>query len=418
MRCEILSTGDELRSGSIVDTNAPYIAKRLEECGLFVSRHTCVGDTESELIDILKEIGNRADITIVTGGLGPTNDDITSKAASIASETDLVFNEEAYETVKRFFKSRNVEISETNKKQAYLPEGSEVIPNKIGTAPGFICKVSNCSFFFLPGVPYEMKKMLKDFVIPKISEINGDDKLFNKIDSVTLFNLPESKAGEILSPIEDNYKFVKVGLRAKFPELQIKLYGTGKIEKEVNKEIENAKKEVLEIASDWVVSEDGLSLAEELGKLLVNRSETVAIAESCTGGLISSTLTDISGSSDFFLFSGVTYSNEAKMKVLNVSEDTLIKYGAVDVETAKEMAIGARKAAGATYGISTSGIAGPTGGTDEKPVGTVCIGISSEFETKGFKIIYKSNMRKINKMIFAAKALDLLRRYILKLEMS
>jgi nicotinamide-nucleotide amidase len=418
MRCEILSTGDELRSGSVLDTNAPYITKRVEECGLFVSRHTCVGDNGDELIEVFNEIGERSDIAFVTGGLGPTNDDITAYAAAKASSSELVFSEEAFETVKRFFVGRNIEISESNKKQAYIPENATVIPNMIGTAPGFICNISGCNFFFLPGVPYEMKDMMKSFVIPKIMEMNGEENLFNIIESITLFNLPESKLGEMISPVENRYKNVQVGIRAKFPQLQIRLYGKGQDKDLVIEELAKAKKDVIEITSNWVVSNVGRTLEEELGEILKERNATIALAESCTGGLISSSLTDVSGSSDFFLFSGVTYSNDAKMKILGVSEDTLIKYGAVDVETAKEMAEGTRKVSGATYGISTSGIAGPTGGTDEKPVGTVCIGISSELETKGFKIVYKSNSRLINKRIFAAKALDLLRRYILRLEME
>jgi len=413
MKGEILATGDEIRSGALVDSNSAHISQKLEEIGISVVRHSCVGDDEDILTAILKEIGSRTNICIVTGGLGPTSDDLTSESAAKAAGVKLVISKTALSSVENFFKTRKRLFNPSNKKQALLPEGAECLFNPIGSAPGFSLKIDRCLFFFLPGVPPEMRKMLADKVLPRIEKLHGKTKKYCQNRMITTFGLTEAAVNEKLTDFPNLFKELKLGLRANFPVIQVKLYGTG--------EDRNALNELLDKASDWIsnkignriVSMDGASMESVVGDLLVGEKATVTVAESCTGGLISHLLTNVPGSSNFFLFSGVTYSNQSKSKVLGVSPSTLKKYGAVHEETAKEMAKGAQHISGATYGLSTTGIAGPDGGTESKPVGTVCIGIATPHSVRAHRYHFSSFNRPMNKKIFAMTALDLLRKELL-----
>ncbi|MBC8392450.1 MAG: competence/damage-inducible protein A [Deltaproteobacteria bacterium] len=414
MIAEILSTGDEIRSGALIDSNSAYIAQRLEEIGFPVLRHTSVGDDVNVIVSTLKEIGSRSDVAVVTGGLGPTTDDLTAEAAAKAAGVELKLDEVALSTIERFFKRLNRPMSETNRKQAMLPEGSERLDNPIGTAPGFMLKVDRCHFFFLPGVPAEMRLMLSDKVLPRLVKLRGIDRSYFLVKTISTFGLPESTTGEKLADLTSAFPDVKLGLRAKFPEIQIKLYVNGDDEKKLNDLIEKATEWVLEQIGNRVFATDGSTMEEIIGRLIKEKKATLAIGESCTGGLISHWLTNVSGSSDYFLFSGVAYSNEAKINVLGVSRETLERYGAVHEETVKEMAEGARRVSGATYGIATSGIAGPDGGTEDKPVGTVCIGVASPMGVEGRRFFFPFGERTRNKQIFAMTALDLLRRELMR----
>lgn len=410
MIAEILSTGDEIRSGALIDSNSAYIAEKLEDAGIEVVRHTCVGDNMEDLVSILKEIGTRADIALVTGGLGPTEDDLTTEAAAKAVGAELVLDKAALSQIEEFFRTRKYTMSASNRKQAMIPQGAECLYNPVGTAPGFALKINQCHFFFMPGVPFEMHRMLSDKVLPLTEELQGDTRKFCIVKTISAFGLPESATGERLAGLTEKFPGIKLGLRAKFPEIQVKLYGNGEDENVLKALLENAAKWVLEQLGNKVFSPDGSSMEAVVGELLRQNSATIAVAESCTGGLISHWLTNVPGSSDYFLFSGITYSNEAKAKVLGVSSETLAQYGAVHEETAKEMAQGARHISGATYGLSTSGIAGPDGGTDEKPVGTVCVGLATPNGVKARQFNFSSGRRLMNKSIFAMTALDMLRR--------
>ncbi len=418
MIVEILSTGDELRTGSVVDTNASYISSVFEESGIEISRHSCVGDEMKTLVDVLLEIGNRADIAIVTGGLGPTTDDITIEASAVAGKKKLVINETALKEIDNYFNKINKKRNESDLKQALIPEGSIIIPNNHGTAPGVELKINKCRFFFLPGVPYEMKFMLNDFVLPAIQKNTDLKSKYNIIKNISLFGLGEAEVNTRLSGIDKHFSHVRIGYRAIFPEIQVKLYGSCDDLNLLNSEIEKASELIIEKVGEWIFSKKGLSMEAEVGSLLLENNSTIALAESCTGGLISSMLTDVPGSSDYFIFSGVTYSNDAKIKVLNVPVETIEKHGAVHEETAKLMAENVRKITGATWGLSTSGIAGPRGGTDEKPVGTVCIGVASQNDSKSFRFNFHYGDRAKNKKIFAIAALNLLRKEILKKKIS
>ena len=409
MIAEILVTGQEILSGSVIDTNSAHIAQTLEEAGLEVTRHVCVGDDMEIIVSIIKEISKRADVAVVTGGLGPTADDITAEASAKSAGVELVLNRLALRAVEDFFKERKRTMTSSNKKQAMLPKGSECLYNPVGTAPGFSMKIGRCSFFFIPGVPFEMNRMLSDIVLPRIEKHQGRAREVNLAKTISTFGLTESAIGEQLAGLTAEFPEIKLGIRAKFPEIHVTLYCRGKDDKGLDQSMGKASEWVMKKIGEKVFSDDGDSMEAVVGGLLAGKKATLAVAESCTGGLISHWLTNVPGSSEYFLYSGVTYSNESKSKLLGVSTKILERYGAVHEETVKEMAEGVRRVAGSTYGLATSGIAGPAGGTNDKPVGTVCIGVAAPHSVKGFRFFFPFYSRSRNKKIFAMTALDLLR---------
>ena len=413
MKIEILVTGNEIMSGTVIDRNSAHIAAKLEEAGFSVMRHTCVGDNIEDLVLVLQEIGSRSDAALVTGGLGPTPDDLTAQAVATSAGVDLVLDLTALRRVENYFKTRNRTMPDSNKKQAMLPRGAKIILNPVGTAPGFMLKIDRCLFFFLPGVPFEMQRMLSDTVLARLEKLRGDVCEYSMTRTISTFGLAESATAERLTGISGMFPEINFGFRAKFPEIQIKLYGKGKNKEALHQYMDKAAAAIIEKMGDKVFSEDESSMEAVVGRLLLKENATIAVAESCTGGLISHLLTNVPGSSNYFLFSGVTYSNEAKQKVLRVSSEILEHYGAVHENTAKEMAAGVRQIAESDYGLAISGIAGPDGGTDEKPVGTVCIGVATRRSTQGFRFFFPFNSRGRNKKIFAMKALDILRRELL-----
>jgi nicotinamide-nucleotide amidase len=316
--------------------------------------------------------------------------------------------------VTAFFEKRNIPMSPQNRKQALLPETADYINNPVGTAPGFELQINRCRFFFMPGVPHEMKQMLQAAVLPAISRLRGDHHLAAEVRTICTFGLPESVVDEKLAGVPAQFPELQMGLRAAFPVIQVKLYGRDADPRKLNRQLADAESQVVDILGDTVFSTLGESMAAVLGRLLLARQATVAVAESCTGGLIASKLTDIPGSSDYFLFSGVAYANTAKEKILGVPPAVLQQHGAVHPETARHMAAGAREVSGADYAIATSGIAGPGGGTDAKPVGTLCVGLATPETSRGFHYTFPFRNREQNKQLFAAVAMNKLRQELLK----
>lgn len=412
MIAEILSTGDEICSGAVIDSNSAHIAEKLMELDIEVVRHTCVGDDLAALVNILTEIGGRSDIAVITGGLGPTKDDLSAEAAAAAAGTRLERNEEAVSYIEGFFDRYHREASESDYKQALLPQGASPIFNARGTAPGFWLTIGRSRCYFMPGVPHEMTAMLTDHVIPDIqANLQAPDK-FQRIRSLSAFGLPEARVNDRLSGLAAAFPNVRYGLLARFPVIYIKLIATGKDPEQLCRNLDQASSWAREKLGDYVFSSEGNAIESEVGKLLRATGATVAAAESCTGGLVADMLTNVSGSSDYFLLSTVTYANSAKIEILNVPADVIEKNGAVHEETARLMAEGVRRISGATYGIATSGIAGPTGGTDEKPVGTVCIGIAGPDGAAGERHHSPFKERMANKQIFAVLALNVLRKQL------
>lgn len=414
MIAEIISTGDEVLTGAVVDSNAAHIAGRLHEIGIAVGRHVCVGDDPEALAAVLCETGQRAGIAVVTGGLGPTVDDITAVAAARAAGLGLEENPVARSYIASFFKRYGRPVSDSDAKQARLPAGARPILNPMGTAPGFTMTIGKCRFFFLPGVPSEMRRMMADSVIPELEAhcAGTGERRFYREKRISLFGLPESHVNERLADLTASPGSVTFGMLAEFPVIHVKLCAHGRDVHALEAAIESAAGLVRERVGDFVFSERGESMEEVIGGLLKERSATLALAESCTGGLIASRITNVAGSSQYFLCSAVTYANEAKIRMLGVSPATLASCGAVSEETAREMAEGARRISGADYALAVSGIAGPGGGTPEKPVGTVCIGLCGPGRSDAVCRCYRFDNRLANKRIFAEAALDRLRRAI------
>ena len=413
MIAEVLATGDEIRSGALVDSNSAYIARELEAVGVEVVRHTSVGDDPESIVSILQEIACRADIAVVTGGLGPTDDDLTTAAAARAAGVELVLDPGALDSVEEFFKARQLPLTPINKKQALLPASAQCLMNPIGTAPGFQLKIEGCEIFFLPGVPFEMRQMLTAEVLPRLIQLQGRARSVRLVKTLSTFGLTESATAEHLDGFEERFPHIKLGFRAKFPEIHVKLYGSGLDEDELRSKLAKAEDWVAQQLGSKIFSNTGESLEQAVGNLLRARNETLAVAESCTGGLIADLLTEVPGSSDYFKLSAVTYANSAKINILGVAAGTLDIHGAVSEETAREMAQGAQRISGATYGLATSGIAGPGGATDGKPVGTVCIGLATPDLVNGRRYHFTFGNRRMNKRMFAAAALELLRRELL-----
>ena len=413
MIAEVLATGDEIRSGALVDSNSAYIARILEEAGVEVVRHSCVGDDPESIVCILREIAGRSDIAVVTGGLGPTDDDLTTAAAARAAGVEVVLDPLALDSVEAFFKTRKFPLTPSNKKQALLPAGADCLINTVGTAPGFQLKIEGCEVFCLPGVPFEMRQMLANEVMPRLMKLQGQTRSVRLVKTLSTFGLAESATAGKLSGFEDHFAHIKLGFQAKFPEIHVKLYGTGMDEDQLRSQLEKAEHWVAQQLGDRIFSNTGGSLEEAVGNLLRARQATLAVAESCTGGLIADLVTDVPGSSDYFVLSAVTYANQAKIDILGVVSGILDRHGAVSEETAKEMARGVQRISGATYGLATSGIAGPGGATDDKPVGTVCIGLATSDSVSGRRYHFTFDNRRMNKRIFAATALELLRRELL-----
>ncbi len=411
MIAQIISTGDEVLLGDIVDTNAAFLSASLINLGIQVKGIRCVGDDVDDIVTAIDQISCSADICIVTGGLGPTSDDLTALACSKAANDCLELKEDALKSMKAFFDKRGFELTKENEKQAFLPSKSQMIINNYGTAPGFFIEIHDCLFFFLPGVPSEMKSMFNNEVTKSLK--NKFDLVQNiLIERLTVFGLGESKVGWLLRDFKNHFPSLRLGFRAAFPVIEVKIMNGETVQDygETTSLMNAAKIWVINHLENKVVSKRGWSIAREVGYLLASQKKTIAIAESCTGGLISHMITDVAGSSDYFLFTGVTYTNDAKINILGVNKQTIIDHGAVHKQTALEMAQGVRKIVDADYGISTTGIAGPGGGTKEKPVGMVCIGVAGANEAKSKTFQFSFEDRDKHKLIFAMTALELLRR--------
>ncbi|SMC87329.1 competence/damage-inducible protein cinA [Desulfocicer vacuolatum DSM 3385] len=412
MKAEILSTGDEVLWGEIDDSNASWLARRLRECGVDVTRVSCVGDDIATISSVMAETSSRCDMVLVTGGLGPTGDDLSAQAAAVATGDDLILNKGAFESMADYFALKGWDMTKGNEKQAMLPSKAVMMDNVCGTAPGFCLEHGQARFYFMPGVPREMKAMFNRHILPEL-DARYPSRQKATLCRLTLFGLPESKTGHKLRDFYAHFPGMRLGFRASFPFIQVK-FGSdpfaGDAGRVTSDDMAAAKAWVLEQLGRYVISTAGISLEARVGELLKQKGQTLAVAESCTGGLIASQLTDVAGSSDYFLLSAVTYANDAKMAVLGVKKETLAFHGAVHEQTALEMALGVRERSGADWGVSTSGVAGPGGGSESRPVGMVCIGVAGPDTAKAFTYNFSYGDRGMNKKMFAAMALERLRR--------
>lgn len=410
MKAEILSVGTELLLGDILNTNAQYISKELANLGINVYYQTVVGDNPERLKDAYNFALSRADIVITTGGLGPTKDDLTKEIAAEYFNKKLVLDNKSLEEIVTFFKKINREFSENNKKQAYFPDGCTILENHNGTAPGCIIEGNNKIAILLPGPPKEMMPMLNEGAIPYLKRFQKGT-LVSKVLRIT--GIGESSVDNLIGYIIDRQTNPTVAPYAKDNEVILRLTAKANNEEEAYKLIAPVEKEIREKLEDInVYGIQNETIEEIVAKLLINNKLTIAMAESCTGGLLSGQLINYPGISSVFMEGAVTYSNAAKMNRLKVKETTLNKFGAVSSECAAEMAEGIAKAAGTNIGVSTTGIAGPDGGTVEKPVGLVYVGVYINGTVKTKKLNLVGNRQKIRDRAVAS-TLDWLRRELI-----
>jgi nicotinamide-nucleotide amidase len=415
MRAEIISIGDEILTGQIADTNSPFMAEKLTGEGIEVVFSTCVGDDIEKIAEAFGTAGSRADVIIATGGLGPTSDDLTKKAIVKVFKRNLVFHEEILKKIEKSFEKRGLSMPKIDQNQALLPQGAKPLANRWGVAPGIFIEAESGGgktlFFALPGVPLEMKWMLENEVLPILRSKKPESLILHRKLRTT--GIPESVVYEKIQGLIDPKGDVKIAFLPSYLGVDMRMTTSLKQKGEAEAKIKELEKKVREILGTYIYGTDDQTLEEVVGKLLSERKKTIAVAESCTGGLIGAKFTNVSGSSEYFERGVVTYSNQAKTELLKVPPEIIEKYGAVSEEVAILMAEGVRKLAKTNYGLSVTGIAGPTGGTPEKPVGLVYIGFAHENDSFAQRFQFGGD-RMTNRERAAQAALNIVRLFLIK----
>src|SRR5918995_752415 len=379
---EIITIGTEMLLGDLVDTNTAWISQRLAEMGVAIYRHTTVGDNLERIVEALREASSRSTLVITTGGLGPTSDDLTSACLSTLTGREMVEYPEAREHVNEMFKRFGRKPTENNYKQALFPQGTELIPNPVGTAMGALVEWEGTLFATLPGVPAEMKSMFGETLEPLI-RARSDGSIVSK--TLHFAGIGESALAELVQDFL-NAEDPTVAPLAGQGRVRLRITTRANTEEEAHEKIRPVEREVIARLDDYFFGEDDETLEGAVARLLQERGAALALAESCTGGLLAKRLTDMPGSSAYFTEGLVTYSNGAKERLLGVPHELLVEHGAVSDAVARAMAEGAREVSGADYGLSVTGVAGPDGGTEEKPVGLVFVGISDARDTFAEKL--------------------------------
>ncbi len=404
---ELLTIGDEILYGQIVDTNSQWMSVELDKIGIKVVRKTTVGDTESEILTAFAEAEKRADIILITGGLGPTSDDLTKDCLAKYFDCSLAIHEEALAEVTEFFKSRGRELTELNRQQAALPTACIKITNALGTAPGMWFDKGDKVFMSMPGVPHEMKKMMTDLVLPRLAKKYQLPVIYHKV--IRTIGIGESFLAEKIADWENALPpHIKLAYLPSLGEVKLRLTGFGnslsQLETETNHLVEKLKERV----GQFIYGYGETPIEVVIGETLRTRKLTLSIAESCTGGYLSHLITSVPGSSEYFLGTMIPYAYEIKMRQLGVKPETLEKYGAVSEPTIIEMANIVRAKFSTDIGVATSGIAGPGGATPDKPVGTVWIAYSDKHQTVTKKLQLTKD-RMLNIKLASAAVLNLIR---------
>ena len=420
MKAALLSIGDEIVGGLTVDTNAAFLAEQLRSIGVEPVGTFAAPDDEGAILRTFGRALEDADLAISTGGLGPTADDLTIGCVARLADRPLRLDTASLDAIQERFRSLGREMTPNNRKQAMVPEGAVVLPNPVGTAPGMVCPVVRSGItkhvVCLPGVPHEMRRMTRDELLPWITARQPEHRFASRVFST--FGLTESQLDELLAGVVGE-EDARLAFRAAFPRLQARLSVQGTPGEDLEGRLDMLEERVRERLGRalYAIGDEGME--ETVGRLLRERGMTIAVAESCTGGLIGHRLTDVPGSSSYFLAGVVAYSNAAKRELLGVRGETLERFGAVSTETAKEMAAGIRQLSRADLGLATTGIAGPGGGTADKPVGTVCVALAWEAGRGGKGKIWSKRYglgdrsRDWVKTLTAQIALDRVRRHLL-----
>ncbi|GAB3181463.1 competence/damage-inducible protein A [Telluribacter humicola] len=412
IRAEIMTIGDEILFGQITDTNTQWIGAELTSIGIRPVRKTSVGDNVEDIVSALHEASQRADLVLITGGLGPTKDDITKHTLCKYFNTELIINEEALELITGFFAKRGRAMTELNRQQAALPANCTYLENRWGTAPGMWFEKEGTVYISMPGVPYEMKNLMEHVVLPRLKAFYNPPVIIHKM--VLTVGIGESFLAERIEAWEDALpSHIKLAYLPHLGQVRLRLTATGTDQEQLEKELTHEVERVMPIIKDHVFGYDNEVLEQVVGKLLQDKGATLSTAESCTGGYIAHLLTSIPGSSRYFLGSVISYDNAVKIRTLGVKEETLRENGAVSEQTVTEMAGRVRELLGTTYGIATSGIAGPDGGTEDKPVGTVWIACATPSHTIT-KLLKLGGSRVQNIQLTSVYALNLLREQLVK----
>lgn len=378
MKAEIVSTGTELLLGETLNTSAHYLSGKLSSLGIEVDYHTTIGDNPERLEQVLRQAMDRSELILTTGGLGPTLDDLTKELVAKVLDLELELDSSSLEEIKKFFARRKAPMPLNNEKQAYFPKGSQILPNRIGTAPGAIIKKDGKTVVILPGPPFEMTPMFDNYVWPELQQAITPDTVRMNERVLKVFGMGESAIEETLAGLL-SLPDVSIALLAKRAEMHIRLVArsAAKNWNEAAEALDRTETEIRRRFGNKVFGSDQETMIGTVGRLLKSEQLTIATAESCTGGLLGAALTQEPGSSGFYLGGVVSYSDSLKQELLGVSKENLLKYGAVSEAVAKEMAEGIRIRAGSDFALSTTGIAGPDGGSDLKPVGLVYIGLAT-----------------------------------------
>lgn len=404
---ELLTIGDEILYGQITDTNSQWMSVELGNAGIKVVRKTSVGDEENEILTAFAEAEKRADIILITGGLGPTSDDLTKPCLARYFNCELKLHEEALVEVTEFFKSRGRELTEVNRAQAMLPVCCEKITNAMGTAPGMWFARNGKVFVSMPGVPHEMKRMMTDIIIPKLKSTFETPFIYHKI--IRTIGLGESFLAEKIADWEQALpKHMRLAYLPSLGDVKLRLTGIGRSQKELEAEGEELTAKLRERIGQFIFGYGEDPIEVVIGNTLRERNLTISVAESCTGGYLSHMITSVPGSSSYFLGSMIPYAYEIKMRQLGVKPETLEKYGAVSEPTISEMANIVRAKFNTDIGVATSGVAGPGGATPDKPVGTVWIAYSDKHQTVTKKL-QLSKDRMVNIKLASAAVLNLIR---------
>nr|WP_319267894.1 competence/damage-inducible protein A [uncultured Draconibacterium sp.] len=412
MKAEIITIGDEILIGQIVDTNSAWMGEQFNLNGIEIYQITSVHDDHDHIIRAIKSAEENADLVVITGGLGPTKDDITKHTLCEYFDTKLVFHEPTLKTIYERFKHRGIDMNKLNRDQAMLPESCEILYNKMGTAPGMWFEKNDTIFVSMPGVPFEMKYLVEFELLPRLRKTGRTKAIFHK--TVLTQGVPESMLAERISDWEDALlTHIKLAYLPNPMAVRLRLSAIGEDVEVLKNDVESEIEKLQKIIPEAIFGYDTETMSEVIGRELVKQNKKLAVAESCTGGYVSHLITSVSGSSEYYNGSVTSYSNGMKEQLLGVSRENLEKYGAVSEQVAREMVEGVKRVMNADYAVATTGIAGPTGGTEEKPVGTVWIAVSGPEKTFVKKYTFVGDQRDRNIVRAGQTALQLLRRMVL-----
>jgi nicotinamide-nucleotide amidase len=411
---EILTIGDEILYGQILNTNAQWLSTEMSNLGVRVIHHTTVSDQEKAILDALSLAESRADIVLITGGLGPTKDDITKKTLAKYFNSEMVMDEGWLKKLEDYFSKRGRPMVESNRLQASIPKVATLLENRLGTAPGMWFEQNGKVFVSMPGIPHEMEALMKDHVILRLRNVFTIPFIHHKV--IHTVAIGEAFLAERIAEWEDQLPpHIRLAYLPHHFQVRLRLTGTGIDQHSLIQEVEHEASKVIPLIEKHIFGYGDITLEDAIGNLLLEKAKTIATAESCTGGYLAHAFTKIAGSSRYYIGGIVAYSNEVKIKQLGVKSETLEAHGAVSEETIREMAEGVRKALGTDIGVATSGIAGPDGGSEQKPVGTIWIALADEKGTYSQKLQLPFD-RLRNIYFTTVLVLDLIRRKVLDIE--